>query len=56
MDTAFKRGPCGLLSSYRLLTVRAQMGLLQEAVIFNRAVAQVRPAADFKGGGSLQKW
>jgi hypothetical protein len=36
MDTAFKRGPGGLLSSYRLLTVRAQMGLLQEAVLATR--------------------
>ena len=51
-----KKGPATSNTSFRLIMVKCQMGLLQEAVIFNRAVAQVRPAADFKGGGSLQKW
>ena len=36
MDTTHKNGPGAFTTSYRLLTVRAQLGLLQEGVLAAR--------------------
>lgn len=36
MDTTHKNGPGSCITSFRLLTVRAQMGLLQEGVLASR--------------------
>ena len=42
LDTVYKSGPCAFPNSFRLLSVRVQMGLLQEAVLAARIKPQVR--------------
>ena len=42
LDALFKSGPSALQSSYRLLTVRVQMGLLQEGVMSARLTPNIR--------------
>ena len=42
LDTTYKKGPASWVTSFRMLSVRAQMGLLQEAMVSDRLRPNIR--------------